>query len=74
MRRDQVFSIALSAGFQVLAGRIGELDAVVGEDSVDLVGDGFDQRRRKSAAVRPFGSAWSSTKANLLVRSMATKR
>lgn len=53
---------------------IGEVDAVIGENGVDLIGDRFDRLRRKSAATRVGAFSCNSVKANFKVRSMATKR
>ena len=52
----------------------GEVDAVVGENRVRLVGTASTRRRRKSPETRVVAFSCSSTKANLVVRSMATKR
>lgn len=53
------------------AGR-GELDAVVGEHGVDLVGDRLIRRSRNSLDTAVVAFSCSSTKANFEVRSMAT--
>lgn len=50
----------------------GEVRAVVGQDDADLVGNRFDEMPQE--LVRRLASRCSSTKANLLVRSMATNR
>ena len=57
-----------------VARREGELDAIVSEDGVDLVGNRLDQRDEEGEAVIRLAFSSSRTKANLLVRSMATKR
>jgi hypothetical protein len=51
-----------------------ELDAVVSEDGVDLVGTAETRAIREAEAVTRLALSTSWTKANLLVRSMATKR
>ena len=56
-----------------VARREGELDAVVGENGVDFVGNGRDQGFEEGRGRRPLPVFLTScTKANLLVRSMAT--
>jgi hypothetical protein len=57
-----------------VAWRITELDAVVGQDRVDLVRHGCDQAVRKAEVVTRFALSTRCTKANLLVRSMATNK
>jgi hypothetical protein len=47
---------------------------VVGEDRVDLVGDGGDQATQEVAAVRRATFSCNSTKASFDVRSIATTR
>ena len=55
-----------------VARRESELDPVVGENRVDLVGDSRDRASRKAEAEVFPVFLTSCTKANLLVRSMAT--
>ena len=50
-----------------------ELDAVVGQDGVDLVGHGFEETAEEVGR-DPRCVSCNSTKANFEVRSMATKR
>ena len=58
---------------RTISRREGELDAVVGEHGVDLVGNGFDQGLQEGRRRGPRRSSLTNcTKANLLVRSMAT--
>ena len=52
----------------------GEVDSGVGEDGVDLVGDGLDQVAQEVRAVRRVAFSCSSTKANFEVRSIAPMR
>ena len=64
-----------SGGWSVgVAGRQAELDAVVGQDDVDLVGNRRNECREERRAVTRLAFSTSWTKANWLVRSMATKR
>ena len=53
---------------------VAELDAVVGEHGVDLVGDGLDQGLQEVDGGLDVGASCNWAKANLEVRSMATKR
>jgi hypothetical protein len=48
------------------------LDAVIAQDGVDLVAHGGNQGDQESRGGRPAGLVTSWTKANLLVRSIAT--
>jgi ATP-dependent protease HslVU (ClpYQ) peptidase subunit len=50
------------------------LDVVVGEHGVDAIGHGGERASSKAEAVTRVALSTSWTKANLLVRSMATKR
>ena len=68
-------SALMSGGPIHVRRRIGEVDAVVGEHGVDLVGHGFDQASQEVGGGRACAAfSCSSTKANLEVRSMATNR
>ena len=71
LARDHLADLGWGPGFAL---GIGEVDAVVGQHRVDLVGTALTRARRKSAAVRVVALTCSAVKANLLVRSMATKR
>ena len=51
-----------------------ELDAVVGQHRVDLVGHGFEETTEEVGRDPRCGFSCNSTKANFEVRSMATKR
>ena len=57
-----------------IAGRVGEVSAVIGEYGVDLVRHGRHEVTKEAPATRRVAFSCSSTKANLDVRSMATKR
>ncbi|MDB5578151.1 MAG: hypothetical protein JWR80_3327 [Bradyrhizobium sp.] len=55
-----------------VARREGELDAVIGQDGVNLVRHRSDQGDQEGGGGRPASLGTSWTKANLLVRSIAT--
>ena len=57
-----------------IAGRLGEVGAVVGEHGVNPVGHGRDQGAQEIARDARVTLSCSSTKANLDVRSIATSR
>lgn len=63
---------AASGGAVSVARREGELNAVVGQRRMDLVGNGFNQTDQKGRCGNPSRFFTNCTKANLLVRSMAT--
>lgn len=71
---DHVEAHLTGPGGVPVAGLLGELDAVVGEDGVNAVRHGFQQVLEEFHAVRLSALSTSWVTANLLVRSMPTNR
>ena len=71
---DHVEAHLARPGGVTVARLLGELDAIVGQDRVDAVRNGFQQVFQDSQAVRRSALSTSWVTANLLVRSMPTKR
>ena len=61
-------------GVPLVLRHVAELHAVVGQYGVDPVRDGFDQSLQEVTAVLTFAASCNWAKANLEVRSTATKR
>ena len=71
---DHVEAHLARPGDVAIAGLLGELDAIMGQDSVDAVGTALSKCSRNSQAVRLSALSTSWVTANLLVRSMPTSR